>query len=86
MTDEHTRRLADKYIRRDGGAPDYKNASESTTKANAAWAQHAEAVHRVLRAAKTAPTKAERIAAENAFRAIGDAIAQDERRARGRMF
>lgn len=83
MTDEHTRRLADKYISRSGGAPLARD-NPGATKADAAWAEHAETVHRVLRAQK-APTTAERMAAQNAFRAIGDAIAEDDRRARRRF-
>lgn len=81
---DHAKRIADKYISRSGGLPsnsDYSN----TTKANAAWNAHAEAIHTVLN--KTAPpTKVEARKARDAFREIGDAIAQDERRARGRMF
>jgi len=73
------RRTADKYITKSGADPDSRKKPRS--RANAAWREYAESVHRILRGHAATPEGANAIAA---FEAIGDAIALDEESARRR--
>jgi hypothetical protein len=80
VTDPRAKALADKYIGRAGGAPDQ---DAPATVAEAAWREHAETIHRVLRR-KNLKHDAEAAEAIAALESIGTAIAIDERHARGK--
>jgi hypothetical protein len=82
MTTPDAQRIADKYIGRDGGEP-VKEPEPARTAAGAAWRDHAAAAHRILRRKSIAGTEDGRLALW-AFERIGDAIAIDEKKARGR--
>lgn len=73
------RRTADKYITKTGKEPGATAAPR--TEAERAWRRHAETIHRFLRAYVGT---AEGAAAIAALERIGDGIAQDEKKARGK--
>ncbi|PWB94631.1 hypothetical protein C5689_06095 [Methylosinus sporium] len=82
MTTPDAKRLADKYCSSDGGPPDSGSEAPQTS-AERAWRDYAESVHRVLRKSSIAKTEDGRLALFG-FERIGDAIAEDEKRARNR--
>jgi hypothetical protein len=81
MTTSAAKLIADRYIARDGGAP-VENCSGPLTSAELAWQSNAEVVQRALRSMRKL-TKAEAAEALSALGRIGDAIAADEKIARG---
>jgi hypothetical protein len=80
MTTPDAKRIADRYITADGGEPE-KDPPPARTKAERAWREYAEIVHRILRRKSVASTEDGRLAL-SAFERIGDAIAEDEKRGR----
>jgi hypothetical protein len=80
MTPPDAKRIADKYISRDGGEPN-EEQQPASTKAERAWRDYAEAVHRILRRKSIAGTEDGRLALFG-FERIGDAIALDEKEAK----
>ncbi len=82
MTMPSAKRIADKYIARDGSEPE---SSSPETDAEIAWKRNAEIIHRFLRKRLRIDSTAEEAKeAIVALERIGDAIAMDEKRAKGR--
>lgn len=79
MTTPDAKRIADKYIGRDGGEPE---SSSPETDAGVAWKWNAETIHGFLR--KYSKIDAGAKEAIVALERIGGAIAMDEKRAKGR--
>lgn len=73
------RRTADEYITKTGKEPGA--SADPRTEAERAWRRHAETVHRFLRPHVRSSEGAEAIAA---FERIGDGIARDEKKAKGK--
>ncbi len=79
MTNPDAKRIADKYIGRDGSEP---ASSSPATDAEVAWRWQAETIHSFLR--KYSKIDAGAKEAIVALERIGGAIAMDEQRAKGR--
>lgn len=79
MTTPDAKRIADRYIGRDGSEPE---SSSPATDAETAWKWNAETIHSFLR--KYSKIDAGAKEAIVALERIGSAIAMDEKRALGR--
>lgn len=80
MTTPDAKRIADRYIAADGGEPK-EELPPARTKAERAWRDYADSVHKILRRKSISGTEDGRLALFG-FERIGDAITEDEKRGR----